>query len=370
MTLIRSVVFLGAFAVITNLAAAQTPSRMLLVVVRGGGENSLAIVDPRSNEVVGRVPITAAGVPHLVAASDDGKLAFVTNNSYAPNKEDIPSDGSISVIDLAARKVLRTVELGRGSYPHGIVFAGGKVYFTAEGYKLVGRYDPGSNQIDWMQGTGRGGAHLLIVSKDQTKIFTTSTDPSSVIAIESWDPPADSRSFHDGPGLIWRVTAIPVGKIPEGIAMSPDEKELWVATRGDDGLSIIDVTTLKVLQTLNLKIPTPIRLEFTPDGKRVLIEDNLAGDILVLDAATRSVIKRFKVSSNMTDVQVKALKYFGGEHSPAQMHGLLMVPDGSRVYVDVLGGNRIDVLDLKTLEVTGSIFPGEQPEGMTWAETR
>ena len=50
--------------------------------------------------------------------------------------------------------------------PHGIAFADGKVYFTAEVNKLIGRYDPAGNQIDWLLGTGQNGTHMLLLSQD------------------------------------------------------------------------------------------------------------------------------------------------------------------------------------------------------------
>ena len=76
-SLIRRVAFLGAFAVIPILAAAQTPSPALLVVHQG--ENTTSIVDPSTRKVVGRVPTVDHG--HSVAVSGDRRLAFVVNFS-------------------------------------------------------------------------------------------------------------------------------------------------------------------------------------------------------------------------------------------------------------------------------------------------
>ena len=90
----------------------------------------------------------------------------------------------ISVIDLATRKELHRIELGPDSTPHGIVFAGSKVFFTAEGYQFIGRYDPASNKIDGMFGTGQVGTHMLVVSKDMNKIFTAALVSDSAVEIE------------------------------------------------------------------------------------------------------------------------------------------------------------------------------------------
>src|SRR5439155_3924744 len=106
-----------------------------------------------SKKVVGRVP-TGEG-PHEVAVSTDGRLAFVGNygSGQAPGR-------TISVIDLAAQKELRRVDLGPLRRPHGMFFgADNKVYFTAEVSRLVVRYDPAANQFDWVMGTGQAGTH-------------------------------------------------------------------------------------------------------------------------------------------------------------------------------------------------------------------
>ncbi|MGA2345748.1 MAG: hypothetical protein ABSF93_07060 [Candidatus Sulfotelmatobacter sp.] len=44
-----------------------------------------------------------------------------------------------------------------------------------------------------------------------------------------------------------------------------------------------------------------------------------------------------------------------------------MAPDGSHAYVAVSSADKIAVVDLKTLEVTGQINAGKQPDGLAWA---
>ena len=46
-------------------------------------------------------------------------------------------------------KALPPIDLGALGRPHGIALADGKVYFTAEGAKVVGRYDPDTRRVDW-----------------------------------------------------------------------------------------------------------------------------------------------------------------------------------------------------------------------------
>jgi DNA-binding beta-propeller fold protein YncE len=362
-TLIRRVLLLGAFAlgtlaVITRVAAAQTPSPALLIACEG--EHALDIADPVTMKVVGRVP--TRDMPFQVAVSDDGKLAFVTTGLQGkgdnPDSSQLrpPNHDYISVIDLGAQKELRRVQTGLGSTPQDIVFAGGKVYFTAGGYQAIGRLDPASNEIDWMMGTGQGHTNLLVITKDLKKIFTVNTSSNSVSAITPWDTPG----AYAPP--LWKVTTIPVGDAPEGIGMSPDENEVWAVTKRDGGVSIIDTATKKVKQTLNLKAAVPLRLKFTPDGKWVLIATEFDGVVLVLDAVTRKEVKRITVVKQTEDFKVVNDK---DSHAVQNGHPmmpktvlreLLMAPDGLRAYVGVMGSNRVAIIDLKNLEVTGSIY--------------
>ena len=118
--------------------AQETPAPALLVLHKG--ENAMAIVDPASGKVVGRVP--TGQDPHELTVSDDGKLAFASNYA-APG----PRGGNtLSVIDIAARKELHRVDLAPLSRPHGLWFSHGKLYFTAEGSMAIARYDPAKQQ--------------------------------------------------------------------------------------------------------------------------------------------------------------------------------------------------------------------------------
>jgi YVTN family beta-propeller protein len=47
--------------------------------------------------------------------------------------------------------------------------------------------------------------------------------------------------------------------------------------------------------------------------------------------------------------------------------GTQMQPDGARAYVACGSANYVAVIDLKTLEVTGKIDVGPEPDGLAWA---
>ena len=311
-------------------AIAQSPSPALLVLEKS--DEKLAIVDPATLKVVGRVPSGSA--PHEVVVSDDGKFAYISN--YADQRG---AKKTISVVDLSAQKAMAPVDLGPLQAPHGLAFAGGKVYFTAEGNKVVGSYDPAANRVDWVLGTGQNVTHMIAVSKDQKTIFTSNIGSDTICEIE----PGGGRNG-------WNVTAIPVGKGPEGFDLSPDGKEVWAANSGGGSVSIIDVAMKKVTATLDLETNRSNRLKFTPDGKLVLISDDGGAGLVIVDAVTRKVRTRLKLGR-------------GPE-------GIVVQPDGLKAYVALSGENAVAVIELKTLEVAGKVATGNGPDGLAWAQRK
>jgi YVTN family beta-propeller protein len=320
----------SAVLTLANRAGAQSPSPALLVLEKG--DEQLAIVDPSNLKIVGR--LASGGAPHEVVASDDGKFAYISN--YASEKGMLKT---LSVIDLTAQKAMAPVDLGALRAPHGLAFGDGKVYFTAEANKVIGRYDPASNQVDWLLGTGQNVTHMIVLSKDLKTIFTSNIGSDSVCIIQ----PGGGRNG-------WNVTAIPVGKGPEGMDLSPDGREVWAANSAEGTVSVIDVASKRVTASLDVKTKRSNRLKFTPDGKLVLISDDGGGELVFVDAATRKERKRLKVGK-------------GPE-------GTLVQPDGAKAYVALSGENAVAVVDLKSLEVTAKIATGNGPDGLAWAQRK
>lgn len=336
-------------------AFAQAPSPTLLVLAKS--DNTVALVDPATLQVVARV--SAGPDPHEIVVSDDGKFAFISNYG-GPDS----ALNTISVVDLVARKA-SPIDLGALRSTHGLAFAGGKLYFTAETNKVIGRYDPATQRVDWILGTGQDRTHMIFVSKNLDRIVTSNVSSGTISIIEQisqpsggfgpppGNPPPGSAAPPGKPRQTWEVTNMPSGKGTEGFDVSPDGKEIWAANAGDATVTIIDVAAKKATQTLSIPIKRANRLKFTPDGRQVLISglgaNANAGDssLVVMDASSRK--------------EVKQLNLGGGAA------GILIAPDGSRAYVAVSTADKVVVVDLNTLEVTGQISAGKQPDGLALA---
>lgn len=301
--------------------AADLPSPALIVLNKA--DATLAIVDPQTGKVTGRVP-TGDG-PHEVVVSADGRTAFVTNyGARTPGN-------SLSVIDLVAQKEKR-FDASPMVRPHGIAMSQGKLWFTAEGSKLIARYDPAAHKVDAMLGTGQNSTHMVEVSADGNEIYTANIS-SGTISIFT-NPPA------------WNQTVVAVGKGPEGFDLSRDGSELWCANSQDGSVSVINLKTRQVTATIDVATKRSNRLKLTLDGKLALISDLAGNELVVLDVASRKVTKRLAIGKTP--------------------EGILIDPNGTRAFIALAGDNAIAVLDLKTLTVTGRFETGGAPDGMAW----
>jgi YVTN family beta-propeller protein len=350
----RLSVLLSAFFLTMGCVGAQTPSPALLVLEKA--DNTLAIVDPATLKIVGRVP--AGPDPHEVESSPDGKVAYISN--YGGSESSLHT---ISIVDLTTQKAVPAIDLGALHSPHGLTFAGGKLYFTAETNKVAGRYDPATQTIDWVIGTGQDRTHMVAVSRSLDQVFTSNVSSGTISIIEQvpappgfGPPPTGAAGGGPSSGAArktWQVTNVAAGRGAEGFDLSPDGKEIWVANAQDGTVTIIDVSSKKATQTFSIPVKGN-RLKFTPDGRRVLVSGSPSGlssvNLVILDVGTHKEVSSFN---------------FGGGSA-----GILIVPDGSRAYVAVSAKDKVAVVDLKNLGITGYIATGKGPDGLAWAQGR
>lgn len=337
---------------------------LLLVITAGNGQSSLlalskadhvlAIIDPATLEIKARVPVGPD--PHEVIASTDGRTAYVT----------IYGGGSLhelNVIDLIHQKALKNIDTRPLWGPHGIEYVDDKVWFSAEGSKAVGRYDPETEVLDWSMGTGEDRTHMLYVRSDGKAIYTTNVNGGTVSILEAPtstssvaappNPPAGSPpgppQGPPRPRNEWNQTVIPTARGSEGFDVSPDGKELWTASSDNGKISIVDLEAKKLAIQLDAGVHGANRLKFTPDGHMVFITSLRQGDLFIYDAGTRKEIKRLPIG-----------------HGAA---GIQMDPNNTRAFVACTPDNYIVVVDLKSLEITNHI-PLGGPDGMAWSHNQ
>jgi len=307
---------------------AFAPSQAETLLVLSKGDHTLAMVDPSTRKVLARMP--SGPDPHEVIASSDGRTAYISNYGGG-------AYNTITEADLVARKTAGAIDLGALRGPHGLVFAGGKLWFTAEAAKAIGSYDPASRKIDWIMGTGQNRTHMIFVREDLRRVITSNIASATMSIIDEAGPRRD-----------WEETVVPVGKGAEGFDISPDGRQLWAANAGDGSVSVIDLASKQVTATIPAGVNTANRLKFTPDGKQVFVSLLNGPEIVVVDAASHGVVKRIRSGRGAAGIQ--------------------MEPGGARAYVSCTPDNYVAVIDLKSLEIIDRIDAGKQPDGLAWTK--
>ncbi|MEA2342488.1 MAG: hypothetical protein QOF63_657 [Thermoanaerobaculia bacterium] len=311
------------------LFAALT-ARADTLLILNKSDATLLFVDASSFETLGTVA-TGEG-PHEVAVSDDGKIAVVANYGTGPNP-----GTTLSVIDVVARKQLRRFTLPALLRPHGIAAVGARFWFTAEGSRVVARYDAATNAIDLISGSGADVTHMIVVAPGEKTLYTANIGSNSVTVFDLSSAP---RSIV--------LKQISVVQGPEGIDLAPDGSELWVASRvANGGISIIDPKSRAVVRTLATTTKLANRVKFTIDGKFVLVSDAGANVLLVYDAATKEIIKSVAMAEGPS--------------------GILMAPDGKHAFVACAGAKKVALVDTASFSVVHEIETGNVPDGLGYA---
>jgi DNA-binding beta-propeller fold protein YncE len=320
-------------------AAAQVRGALLVVTKQS---HALAIVDGTTLQVLARVPIGED--PHEVAVGPDGKTAFVSNYGEGTLH-------TLAVVDLVGQKALPPIDLTPLRGPHGLMLHQQTLWFTAEGSKALGTLDPATERVQTVLGTGQDKTHLVWVSRDGRKIVASNAGSGTMSFFDRTEikpvtvpgaPPEPAA--YTAPG--WKHTLVPVGQAAEGFAVSPDEHEVWVGNE-DGTISIINLATEKMDTALEAGTRGANRLQFTPDGRLVLVTTHTGKNLVVIDGHTRKVVKRIPIEQRGAS-------------------GIQIEPDGHRAFIACPRDHYVAVVDLHRLSMTGTIDAGREPDGLAW----
>jgi YVTN family beta-propeller protein len=312
------------------------------LIVLNKAEASASLLDATTGAVVATLP-TGTG-PHEVAVSPDGRWALVAN--YGARD----AGRTLTVLDVPARKVERTIDLGDYRRPHGVAWLsdGRRAAVTVEADGGVLLVDVAAGRVERLLPTRQRGSHMVAVAPAGRHAFVANIPDGSVTRV-------DLRGEDS-------AIVVPTGAGAEGIDVSPDGREVWVTNREDNTLTVLDAASMRALAT----IPTgafPIRVKFTPDGRRVLVSAARAAELRVYDAAARREVAAVSLAASGPVRETMLGPVMGG----AVPIGILVTPDGARAYVARAGADDVVVLDLTALEVVGTLVAGREPDGLGWS---
>lgn len=328
--------------VVGGAAVAESATGTLLVLNKS--DDTVSFIDLASSEVKATLP-TGDG-PHEVAVSDDGKTAVVANYGDAAKP-----GNSLSVIDVPGKKVLRTIDLGTYSRPHGIVWLhGDEVAVTVEASKALLVVGVTEGKVKHAIATDQVGSHMVAISPKHRRAFTANIGSGSTTVVD--------LATHK------RITDVATGRGAEGIAVAPDGSEVWVTNRDANTVSIVDPATLKITATLQPG-ETPIRVKFTPDGTRALISNAKSGDVAVFDTVTKKEVTRIPMQAAGEKLPRNESRPLIGQFGDGPVPvGILMPTPLSLAFVANTNADTITVIDLNTWKIVTRLKAGREPDGL------
>lgn len=244
----------------------------------------------------------------------------------------LEKDNALAVVDGPAGKLSKTVKIGKR--PRGIVLSrdGKQLYVATSDDDVILVIDADSLRKVGTLPSGDD-PETFAMDPDGRFLYVSNEDDNLVTVID-----IAKRA---------KVKSIPVGVEPEGIAVSPDGQ--WVASTSETTNMVhwIDRAKLEVVDN-TLVDPRPRAASFTADSKQLWVTSEIAGVLLVLDVATRQVIKR--IGFTIPGVTAEKIQPVGIRIDPQRRYG----------YIALGPANRVAVIDAQKLEVVDYLLVGQR----------
>ena len=335
--LFATVACLAASSLQQSVSAAQaTHTSKGYLLIANKGDQCLGIIDPVAGKQI--ATIAEDGVTgHEVAASPDGKYAYVPiyGNSGVGKAG---TDGKLMrVMDLEARKIIGTVEFEKPVRPHCAVVGprNGLLYVTTELANTITVIDPKTLKIIGSVPTGQEESHMLAISSDGKRGYTANVAPGTVSVLDM-----------EGMKTLKQIKTAPV---TQRIAISVDDRYVFTADQTKPELVVIDTASNEVTK----RIPLPgvaYGTATTPDGHWLVAALPKEQKVLLIDLK-----------------EMKAGQSFDVPRSPQEV---LVQPDGAFAYISCDASKKVAMLNLKEMKIEKLIDAGAGADGLAWAPAK
>jgi YVTN family beta-propeller protein len=320
-----SLLFSGAL-LLPSLLGAQN------LLVANQGDHTLLIIDPATRKTIAKVGVDING--HEVIASPDGKYAYVPIYGNAGVGSPGTDGSTVQVIDIAAGRAVRIINLDKPARPHCAKFGpDGLLYVSAELTKSVDVIDPRTEKIVAQVPTGQLDSHMFVITPDGGRAYTANVFEGNVSVLD-----LHKHSL---------ITTIPVAGRVQRISISPDGHRVYTHDQQKPRIAVIDTGTNAIAEWWD--VPSVVYSSaVTADGKW-LIANALSGKLFVIDTSTGKVVHGYDI--------------------PAASGEVIVAPDGSHAYASCPQAGTIEVLNLAKWELEKPIELTKGVDGLAFAST-
>jgi YVTN family beta-propeller protein len=348
-----------------NLAVSNDGKNLYVVAEEG---NALLVVDTEKNKVTNEIKVGTR--PHSVILSKDGKTAYVSNQ-WSDN---------ISVIDLDRFIVTDTLNTGGG--PAGLALSSdGKYLYVANSFASdlsVVDIATGTELKRLTAGNSPAGVQI---SPDGKFVFVTSRRTLSApfgdtirceltIVNDNSQKVAERRDIKSA-YMMENIAFTPSGDLaimplvrPKNNVPTIQVERGWMMT---NGIGIVDLqtpgrTAQLLLDEPNAYYADPFDIVISPDGKRAFVSNAGVDRVSVINIDSLRALL-----SQSTDEMLYTYANHLGMSSRfvikriptgANPKGLILSPDGKKLYVAEHLQDRIGVISTDNLETMGTIDLG------------
>lgn len=320
----------GALLVAAGFTHAAEPwqaSQQLLVSL--SGESRITLVDPTGGRTVATFP--AVKGPHEITVADDGRRAYVANSGGGPSG---PPGEHVTVIDLATRTA-KQMSVAPHKQPHDVrVSRDGRLLWVAVApSRAVIEIDTLTSRIVRTFDVQQDGGWFVIATPDDRQLFVPLLEGKGLVSIDRVR--GTSRIVLSGGAF-------------SGAAVSPDGREVWAIEHDARHVHILGAASGQVITQVPLDANDFGRLQFTPDGRRVLLVQGRR--LVTFDAAAR---RQTAVLDLALEGKVIAVS-----------------KTGTRAAISHPSDDRVTIVDLARMQVTSTVPVGRVPDGVAWVDAQ
>ncbi len=235
----------------------------------------LVVMDAQSKQILSSVSV--GWLPFALALSPDGQRAYVSNvgmfqyallPGYDPNK---PRETGLDfpVFGFPSQEAKEGTVVGGQK----IAGLGDPNALESNSVWVIDLSDPAQPRVTARLRTGLpvgdssvGGSSPGGVVAGQQKVFVSNATQDSITIIDARTNGVEKTLLLEPAASVQGLR----GLLPFGMALSPDEKRLYVACAGINAVAVVDAARAEVLGY----IPTgwfPARVEISPDGKTLYV---------------------------------------------------------------------------------------------------
>ena len=307
-----------------NIAVSADQKWYYISIAHGTPYGSLWKLDATNDTVAGRAPLEM--YPTTIGLTPDGEWALVANSDFFGDRPKVNPATLVHVTDMTTISDFPACDMPHGSRSN---HAGTAIYLTCMHGDQILEFDTGKLAFTrrGMAGPGTpGGAPGATMAGMEHSAHAAT--PAAV--------PADSSCQ------------------PTYVAVSPDDKSLYIACNHTNMMVVMDVATM----TVTRRVPTgagAYNVDLSPDGRLIVVTNKKGRSVSIIDAVTMAEVARVPTTKPV-------------------VHGIAFSPDSRYAYIsqESIGADpgAIDVIDLTTRQQVFTVPVPAQPTGIVvWRRT-